>query len=185
MNKQNYNIMVQRQQQKTLPLPYFQVLPTIFIVLLLVAVHLIISICMEVRAFIDKNQEWEDKTCWTLSIVVTCICLFLLFFKMIMPSWNDDESSTTSDGNTIMSPKVMLQLIRISLIIIILLGIHAIISVLMDVRAFIVKDQKWEDKTCWTLSIVVTFLCMMFMYFKVRKPMYIRINWEHVKQNKL
>ena len=175
MNKQNYNIMVQRLKQKTSPLPYFQVLPTIFIVLLLVAVHLIISICMEVRAFIDKNQEWEDTTCWTLSIVVTCICLFLLFFKMITPSWDDPEGD--------MSPEVMIPLVRISLIVIILLGIHAIISVLMDVRAFLVKDQKWEDKTCWTLSIVVTFLCMMFMYFKVRKPMYIRINWKYVSSN--
>jgi hypothetical protein len=173
--------MIQSRQQK--PLLYPQVLPTIFIVLLLVAVHLIISICMEIRAFIDKNQEWEDKTCWALSIIVTCLCLFLLFFKMIIPSWNDDESSSTSDGNIIMSFNVMLSLIRISLIIIILLGIHAIISILMDVRAFIVKDQKWEDKTCWTLSIVVTFLCMIFMYFKVRTPMYIRINWTQVNKS--
>lgn len=172
MNKQNYHIIQMTQkaiqtsaekQIREMTSMTKHVLPTILIVFLFIVVHLIISIYMEIRSFTDKDEEWKDKVCWFLSIVVTFISLFLLIFKLYIPirKYKDDVKQFYHSG-----PQIF-----ISLIIIILLLIHLVISVLMDIRAF--KDnQEWKDKTGWTLSIVVIFLSMILMFFMVMRPMY-------------
>jgi len=68
--------------------------PQIFIsliIIILLLIHLVISVLMDIRAFKD-NQEWKDKTGWTLSIVVIFLSMILMFFMVMRPMYRIQNS---------------------------------------------------------------------------------------------